>query len=450
LVDNRRRDLDSAALIGRHLNSFGVECFLEPLEAFRAVLGAYRPGMIIFNHLMAGHLVEWSKRLADVGVLTAVLSNEGMYLHPEDMLFNSGRFHPEGHLDHFYCWNEQHRASLQREDAYKQTQIEVVGVPRFDFYFEPWSRAVCQLTVGVRARPRILACTNFALSKFWELPRARGDKFFSGWASRLSRYADYWGAIESHWKSQRRFLEYIASLVTTGQYDLVLRPHPSEDPSIYQKWLAALPASSRARTTLDGESNISALILGCDLEISGESCTTAVESWIAGKPNIELVFDRHPMLYSAERSRGNVQCERPADLPGMVEGELACPERPELREIRRRYLEKWCATPDGNACRRVAEIAAAAVKSKTPANWSKLRANDYRRALKLRATRSVGLAYHFDPLLPAKSWLFKRRYAIREFAYDKAIKPGDVAAARRRLDLALAGPTHALGEGRVV
>jgi surface carbohydrate biosynthesis protein len=437
LVDNRKRDLDTAALIAHHLHGLGVTCFLEPLEAFRAVLAAYRPDMIVFNHLVAGHLVAWSKRLADMGVLTAVLSNEGMYLKSDDMRFNSGQFHGDGRLDYFFCWNGQHRDGLMREGVYQGAHIEVVGVPRFDFYFEPWSGLVYRAPAAARARPHILACTNFGLAKFWELPREHADRFYAGWASRMPLYEDYWGAIKSHWKSRRRFTEYLAPLVATGKYDITLRPHPTEDRKIYDDWIAGLPAAECERISVDAESNISSLILSCDLEISGESCTTAVESWIARKPTIELVFDRHPVLYSEERSRGNVHCDDPAALPGLVERQLASPLQSELWPVRSEYLEKWCATPDGNACRRVAETAAAAVKAKRPTDWSKLSANDYRRAAKLRTWKSLGLAYHFDPLLRMKSWMFKDRYAIKRYTYEKSIKPADVELARKRIDQVL-------------
>jgi surface carbohydrate biosynthesis protein len=437
LVDNRTRDLDQAALIAHHLGTFGVRCILEPLESFRAVLAAHRPGMIIFNHLLASHLVEWSKRLADIGVLTAVLSNEGMFRRPDILRFNSGQFYGEGHVDYFFCWNKLHREALLKEGFYREAKIEVVGVPRFDFYFEPWSRVVYRPPAEPPVRPRVLACGNFGLASFWESPREYGDRFFAGWAARMPLYRDYWGAIESHWKSQRKFLEYLGSLAATGKYDITLRPHPNEDRKIYEAWASGLHWVDRGRVQIDSETNISALMLGCDIEISGESCTTAVEAWIANKPGIELLFDRLPMLYSEDRSKGNIHCDSADDLPAMVAEQLNNPSPPELREIRRDYLEKWCATPNGSACRRIAEIAAFAVKTKRPADWSKLNANDKRRAAKLKLYNRLGHAYHFDPLLSVKHFLFRDRYAGRDAVYRKSIKPRDVAEARSRLNGAL-------------
>ena len=299
LVDSKTRDLPVAALIAHHLDRLGVDCLLEPLEAYRAVLAAHRPDMIIFNHLTASHLVKFSQKLAEMGVLTAVLSNEGINYDPDDLKFNSGKHHSGAHIDWFFCWNEPHRQALLELGFGARTRIEVVGVPRFDFYFEPWSRAFFQTKAVNRGKPRVLVCTNFSLAKFAELPRHHGDKLFAAWKDRIPIYQDYWRAIEGHATASRRILDHLDALVKAGDFDIVLRPHPREAVDRYAVWLAALPADQRARVTLDATSAITPLILGCDLEISCETCTTALESWIANKPAIvlkDVVFSDFAML----------------------------------------------------------------------------------------------------------------------------------------------------------
>ena len=59
------------------------------------------------------------------------------------------------------------------------------------------------------------------------------------------------------------------------------------------------------------DTNITALILACDLEISCETCTTALESWIARKPTIELVLQKHPVFYHPDIARLNATCHDP-------------------------------------------------------------------------------------------------------------------------------------------
>jgi hypothetical protein len=159
-----------------------------------------------------------------------------------------------------------------------------------------------------------------------------------------------------------------------------------------------------------------------------------MESWVAGKPTVELIFERDPLWYREEHARCNVECDEPSKLVATIEREISGSGQSELRERRQKHLEKWCSSPNGQSSLRLAQVAARAVREKPQADWSKLDANDRRRALKLAAYRKLGLAYHFDPLLYLKSALFGKRYAMKEYAYRKSILPGDVEAARQKFE----------------
>lgn len=437
LVDSKARDLPVAALIAHHLDALGVDCVLEPLEAYQAALAAYRPQLILFNHLTASHLARFSRRLHSMGVLTSVLSNEGINYDPDDLKYSSGKFHADAHIDRFFCWNEPHRRVLQEMGFERNTRIEVIGVPRFDFYFEPWSRVFYQVSPAPRLRPRILLCTNFQLAKFAELPAAHGDKLFAQWKDRIPIYRDYRRAFVAQLAARRRIFEYLDALVMCGEFDVVLRPHPREDSQPYQDWYAQLAGDNRQRVKLDASTPISSLILDCDLEISCETCTTALESWIAGKPTIELIFDKHPMLYHAEHASNSTPCDAPGKLVPLIRHLLEHGEPAELKAERQRHLAKWCYDADGSACLRLAQQVAEAVRQKKPADWSQLSANDWRRGLKLKLLRGLGLPYNFDPLMPLKVWLNPGRYAIKYNDYKKAITPADVKAARAALKQAV-------------
>jgi surface carbohydrate biosynthesis protein len=431
LVDNKRRDLNCAALIAHHLEARRIPCHLEPLEAFRAVVGAYRPGMIIFNHLNASHLVAWSRRLAEIGVLVGVLPNEGIIYQEESRPFMSGRYHRDAHVDYFFVWNEVHGDAIRAEGFDRTARIETLGVPRFDFYFEPWSRTLPPAPQRRSDRPRVLLCTNFIFAKMHDRME-EADKLFAGKQQTNPLVRNYPEAVRSHWRSRRRVLEYAAALLEDGRVDILLRPHPMEEHAFYADWLESLPAGLRSRIDIDVSSNIASLILDCDLQISCETCTTAIESWIAGKPTIELIFDKHPMLYKDTQAVANYPCDDPAKLPAMVARNLAAPDQLEKRELRARHLATWCATPDGRTSWRIARVIADAIATKKPADWSKLTAGDFRRAVKLKAYQRLGHAYHFDPLLWIKASLMPQRYATKDRTYSKSIRPRDVAETRRR------------------
>lgn len=432
LVDNKVRDLDAATLIAFHLEREGIRCFLEPLEAFRAVLGAHKPGMIIFNHLLGSHLVKWSQKLAAMNVLTAVLPNEGIAYDPDDMRYLAGRHHNRAHIDYMLSWNEPHKRAFEEENKGEQTRVEVVGVPRFDFYFKPWADLFAQ-SIRSSERPKILVCTNFVTARYHELPPEHADRFFAPWVERVPIMRNYRRSVEAHWHARKQLLVYLSALIDAEKYDITLRPHPNEDREFYRNWLETLPPERRKWLRFEPDAGITGLILDCDLEISCETCTTALESWIVGKPTIELIFQRDPLWYRSEHAAGSVECADPARLTALVDEALANPEQADKKAARSHLLQRWCNSPDGQVSRRVAEIVAGALKTKKPADWSQLDAADWRRAVKLKGKQLLGYAYHYDLFMPVKRALSPRRYATKDFAYNKSIEPNDVRDAGRRL-----------------
>lgn len=430
LVDNKQRDLLADTLIAHHLERLGVECLLEPLEAYRGVLGAYRPHMIVFNHLTAGHLARYSRRLAEMGVLTAVLTNEGITYDREVLKFIVGNHHRDAHVDYFLCWNGELRSAMDEIGTFPQARKLVVGIPRFDFYSRPWS-GLCEEPRPASGRKRLLVCTNFYWADF------RGttapEVFLAVLKDRIPTFQDGEAILELQYQSRFRVFAFLDALVKGQRWDLVVRPHPYEKLDPYRQWWDGLPTEHRACVRLDKDSTITSLILNSDLLISCETCTTALEAWIARKPSVELTFERHPIFFHEEHARHQPLCDRPVDLPAMVEAALADPAQPAYAAGRAAHLATWCHTTDGNACQLTAQAIAEALRDHPTPEWSALGLSDARRRAKLALTRAMGEAYHYDPLLRLKYRLNPKRYATKHFAYEKSIRPADVAEAHRRL-----------------
>lgn len=433
LVDNKKRDLPGDALIALHLKKMGVKCFLEPLEAYRGCLAADRPDMIVFNHMMGSHLVAFSKRLSKLGVMVAVLPNEGILYNPDVLKFNAGKYHTGAHIDYFFCWNQLHRDALLHTGFDSDLKAEVVGPPKFDFYFEPWSR-IFNITGKPGGKPRVLVCTDFVLAKYKELPRELCDKLFAPWKDRIPAYRDYWAAIEVNHNSRRRFFGFLDEIVSSSKFSVTLRPHPGEDARPYKQWYEALDPTLKKDVILDTDSGITELILSCDIEISCETCTTALESWIVGKPTIELVFDRHPLFFHEDVAALNVLCDKPGEIVPLILDKLENPVPEDFKDARRRHLEKWCSSPDGSASYRVAKIIAGALEDRKEVDWTRLTLDERRRGAKLKLLRGLDLPYNYDPLLFARRLLFKDRYAGKVSAYRKAVRPSDAEAAVSALE----------------
>lgn len=456
LVDSKKRDLAGAALIALQLKTLGVECLLEPLEAYKGCLTAYRPHMIIFNHLTGSHLVDYSRRLADLGVAVAVLPNEGIIYEQDSLKFNAGKYHRGAHIDCFFCWNEHHRNALMETGFDRDVRIEVIGPPRFDFYFQPWSGLFCAQPSNQaedfdsEKRPTILVCTNFVFAQYLELPREIADKTFAPWKDRIPTYQNYWQAIEANHESRKSSLAFLQELVSCGKYRVVLRPHPNENIQFYTRWLEGLEPGKRRAITLNAETNITELILSCDLEISCENCTTALESWIAGKPTIELVLEKHPLFFHPAIAALNVLCRNPADIVPLVEEQLSAPAQLQLQEARKAHLAEWCNAPEGNASRKMAAAIAEVLNGRSEPNWKAFTFHERRRGIKLKWLRSMNLPYNFDPMLFAKKRLFKAKYANKAFVYDKTIRPTDVGEAMAAFGRLMGGgsETHESAQAR--
>jgi hypothetical protein len=239
-------------------------------------------------------------------------------------------------------------------------------------------------------------------------------------------YRDYWGIIHASARGQRNVLAFLDRLAGDPSWDLVVRPHPNENLEPYQAWWEGLSPALRQRVTLDRDSNFSSVLMDCDLEIACETCTTSMESWIVGKPTIELTFERNPVLHHAELAVLQPTCEDPAQLCGLARENLRPGAQARFREGRTAFLEKWCDSPSGRSSEKVARLIAERLATQAEPDWRQLTFTDTRRAAKLRLLRRLDLPYNYNPLRMLLSALFPQRYGAKRTTYAKTPKPADV------------------------
>lgn len=435
LVDHKVRDLLGATLMAHHVEARGIKCHLEPLESTLSCLVKHQPDLILFNHLTAPHLVRYSKRLKELNVLNAVLPNEGISYDEEVMRFNAGGHHKGAHIDLFFCWNEAHKQAIQEQmPSSSFMRLEVCGVPRFDFYFKPWSDVFSQGCPARGKKPKILVCTNFAYARYDTQSEADKKRFFSQFAV-IPVARDYHGNIAASSRARTQFLVFLEALARSTEFEITLRPHPREEASWYAEHIKSFPEEARSSITIDSDSVVTALMQSCDLEIACETCTTSMEAWMSGKPAIELVFERNPIFFHEQVSRLNTLCDDPAQIVETVRHELndAQGHVQGFSAGRREHLRKWCSSPDGHTSERVAEILCEAVKAKEPMSPN-FTLSERRKGLKLKLTNAFDIRYNFSPMLSLKTRLMPKDYATKYMAYRKIIRPSDVREAREKLN----------------
>jgi surface carbohydrate biosynthesis protein len=430
-VDSKSRDLMGTALIAHHLESRGVECRLEPLEAWRACVGAWKPDFILFNHLNAKHLSDFTQRCKEWGILIGMLPNEGIFYVDGTLDYNSRKQFHGTHCDRVFCWNIAHRDALIRSAYAAPECIIPVGVPRFDFYVKPWNQ-LFKRQIAPAGRPVILVNSNFSLAHFKDLPAKAADTFFGQWTHISPIYADYRGAIEASVKGRIRFLDHLSVLLAADKYHVIVRPHPREDPNFYFNWHQNVPAAQRSHLYLAFKDNISELIANCDLEISCENCTTTLEAWICKKPTVGLTFEKHPFFYTPEVARLLPECDDPASLVTMVDEALARPDQAAYAEGRLRHMEKWMYKIDGQSSARVADEIISAITERARPKRIHLGFSDIRRGMKLRLARMLGEPCNVSPALFLRKLLHGERgkQTLRYRDYLKAVHPADERRAR--------------------
>lgn len=435
-VDSKSRDLMGDALIAHHLEKRGYRCVLESLEAWRACLGAWKPDFVLFNHLNASHLAEFSQSLRSMGVLTGILPNEGIFHVAGDLEYSSKKQFADSHCDRMLCWNKTHHDALvENEFCDDPANIITLGVPRFDFYSPPWKTLYEDKGHFKSKRPKILVNTNFPIAHFLDGPKEEMERFFSQWSDISEEFADYRQAVkDNHW-GRTRFLDFLAKLIQEDRYEIIVRPHPRENLNFYLDWYRTLGAEAREFVHLGNGANITELILACDLEISCENCTTVMEAWIAGKPTIGLTFKKHPFFYRAENGALLPECDDPETLPALIDETLNHPAQEKFTAGREAYMGKWVFKHDGKSSERVAEAIFGAVENRAKETDIRLSFGDLRRAAKLRVFAAINEPYYCRLTHVLKHKLFGERIKPtgRYREYLKAVRPSEARDAIRAI-----------------
>ncbi|WP_456392315.1 surface carbohydrate biosynthesis protein [Nitratifractor sp.] len=430
LVDNKKRDLPGSALLAYHLEQRGIEVFLEPLEAWRACLAAHKPHMILFNHLLGSHLVQYSQELHSRGILVGVLPNEGILYDKEVLAFNAAKFHNQAHIDYFFVWNQAHKEAIEEGNDGSIRHVEVVGVPRFDFYFPPLAPK------KTSPSPTILLCSNFVFAQYADKDPGVADKLFAPWKERVSSYRDYWKLIHTNHRSRKKFFEFLESIRSfPKEYHFILKPHPGEDHEIYKRWYSKLSEEEKRHIRLDTQSYIWELIPQCDIEIACETCTTTLESWIAGKPTIELLLEKAPPFYHEFLSRMSLTCDTPSKLKDRIDLALSGDSDKVFKPEREKHLAKWCDSPSGHSTEKLSKIISEALQDTHP-DFSRLDWSHKRKGLKLKLLSKLNLPYNYNPFSISK--LFNpKKYLEKKRIIEKNIRPSDVKEWRGKIDDAM-------------
>ena len=179
LIDHKGRDLMGAALIAHHLGKLGYEVHLEPLQAFKSVITAWKPCMVIVNQLVHSNMTAYSANLKNWGILVGCLLNEGLALTEDKRKYLSQAQFDDIHCDLFLTWNTLHRDELIKYKLVTPPENAItIGCPRFDFYTPPWNQLFLKNKQSKRIN--VLINTTFAVAHFYHRTEEEQKTLYAG------------------------------------------------------------------------------------------------------------------------------------------------------------------------------------------------------------------------------------------------------------------------------
>lgn len=423
VVDHPKRDLAGLVLTAVDLCARGAEVQLVPLNLQEPELWALAPDLVLLNYARPGN-DELARRLLEAGIRIGVLDTEGGVW--EDCHAYSGLFWRDHELLKqlsFACmWGPRMAEHLVAEGLLAAEQIAVTGCPRFDFYAPSWRGVFGDASSS--ARPLLLINTSFSAGnpRFATAARNR-DRLQAELGMTAER-------LEAYLAAERAAVAGMATLARdlAGDFpgcEIVLRPHPFENPAPYEEALGQC-----AGVSVDSTGPVQPWIFRA-VAVIQRSCSTAIDAALAGVPTLSPQWIPAPALVSVAEAVSQ-PCMSYEALAGELHRILATAASPPAESAAANpILTDWFFRCDGLSHHRVGEVVSAHLPAIRRVSESRCRRRMYgigpgTARLRQRAAARVRYFFRLSPAQP-----FRRHQtpaAERWDQSDKRFAAGDVVA----------------------
>ncbi len=284
-VETAARELDAKLLLAIFAAERGLDVVLGNRAFLSNAIHRFEPG-IFLSHNFDRKRRRLLRIVRDLGHRIVACDEEGLvWLSPE--IYRQRRVDPDtvGLIDTIFSWGEQHTRALAPVTNPAGVDVVPAGNPRVDL-LRPEMRPLYRDRVAALRRelgPFVLVNSNFgwlnyALAR--STPGVSDDDALSALAKR-SRHSK--GFLKFRLAVFRAFVEVLPRLSAAWpDRTIVVRPHPSEDPS---SWDDAACGLDNIRVRYDDE--LVPWLLGADAIIHN-GCTTGIEA---------ALLDRRPIMY---------------------------------------------------------------------------------------------------------------------------------------------------------
>lgn len=290
-VDHRWRDLPGYAYLAyvlEHIYNHKVILVrnYDELKYWRA----FRPNVIIINHLLENHRREWIKKIPRE-MKVVILPTEGITAYTKDMVGLLGGNRKEYALiSAFLSWVSHMKEYWYEGCFFEKDRIFEVGIPRFDFFFDRNLRVIFQPPDYIKRRlkiPQDKKIITFFLNFVYATVAYRD---INTWEKILINQGyDPEPFLKKAYKeieARDNFVRLIKeALHKFPNLFFLIKPHPNEDFLFYKKEISAISTSIKLIPNL-----YSIEALGVSDLVIQRRCTTGLEAAIMDKLAIDYDY----------------------------------------------------------------------------------------------------------------------------------------------------------------
>ncbi len=439
LCDHKWRDLPNLAALKLRLEFLGHRVLLSTTKDARAMIAAFRPDCVVFNHLFSAANRELARTLQQGGVGVVVLPTEGA-VRPELLTLSAGEFSDYRVADLILAWSETSAKDIRDRWGFDHDRVPAAGCTRFDFYHPAFASVIvprerfCATYDLDPTRPIVTWATQYGYA---HLNGDAGSPQMAQWLRELDEIGvtTCYGRIGMdplripgiHANGRAAAAQaFFALAKAMPDVQFLIKPHPIEELEFYR---GRIVEAGCENIRFCPSTYIWDVLNATDVQLH-RHCTTAVETWLWRKPTIELGMDPSPGLNWFDREEGSDMARDTDELIALVAAYLDGAEvDAERQAYRDAYVEKWFGTMDGRRCKTAGDLID-----------DFLRKRGKRRGLfhpmpglrvSMKGALTAAARYRLG-VLPDVS-LVRRHRKSTVVAHDKLILRGDVAAYESRL-----------------
>jgi surface carbohydrate biosynthesis protein len=330
----------------------------------------YNPVAVVMIHLYDEKKQDIIKYLKKRNIMVFLMPTEGIPTLKSIRKLAAGYFSDLSNIDMHFLWNEEMKKIMLENDIINDSsRLNVVGIPRFDFYREPLNKILIPREKFKKKYnitnnyPIITWTTNFTHASFYHKNQ---DFLKADWKKlQMDKIFNPEEIARKDFESRKIAFEAIEKMLTgIPEVNLVIKLHPSEDHTYYYKRVNNLSDSLRNRIRIINKAYIWDVLNSTDILLK-RSCTTGVEAWLLDKPTIELRLNPEEWYYSKEHAQGsdevsNYQQLKEAVMYYLQGGSVSS----DKKDRRRAFVRKWCSIVDGKATERFVKELDKGIKSR--------------------------------------------------------------------------------------